>query len=71
MPEIDYATASQSKPFFLQSPEAQGAGLSITTQRSNLNLGVNGVANDLGDQNTDVTTALDAIITAINAKPSA
>ena len=71
MPEIDYANAASSAPWFTVASDAEGTGQSITTQRSALNQGVNGVANDLGDQNDDMTTALNAILAAIQARPSA
>jgi hypothetical protein len=46
------------------------SGLSITNQRAALTQGVNGIANDLGSQSDDTTTALQAIVNALNGKPS-
>ncbi len=67
----DASTASPSTPWFAVSPGAEGTGQSITTQRTALNEQTTGVANDLGGQNDDVVTALNAITTALNGKPAA
>ncbi len=67
----DASTASPTTPWFAVAPGAEGTGQSITTQRTALNEQTTGVANDLGGQNDDVVTALDAITTALNAKPAA
>ncbi len=67
----DDNTRTSSTPWFAVAPGAEGTGQSITAQRTALNEQTTGVANDLGGQNDDMTTALDAIIAAIAAKPSA
>lgn len=60
--------ANQSALAFGQSGSA---GLSTTPDDSNTNILLNKVASDLGSQNAEVITALNAIAAAINAKPSA
>jgi hypothetical protein len=67
----DPSTATQSTPWFAVTPGAEGTGQSITSQRTALNEQTTGVANDLGGQNDDVTTALGLITTALNNKPGA
>ena len=67
----DATSATPSVPWFAVSPGAEGSGMSITNQRTALNEQINGVANDLSDQSDDTVTALNAILTAMNAKPSA
>ncbi len=67
----DPSTATASTPWFAVTPGAEGTGQSITSQRTALNEQTTGVANDLGGQNDDFVTALDAITTALDAKPSA
>lgn len=71
MPETDYSTASASSPWFAVTPSAQGTGQSITSQRTALNEQTNSVAADLSGNNTDVIAGLNAITTALNAKPAA
>ena len=66
--------ASQAAPWFTQSASASGGagtGLSTTPDDSNTNIVLNKIATDLGSQSGDVVTALDAITTALNAKPAA
>lgn len=67
----DATTATASTPWFAITPDAQGSGISTTNQDSSRNQQISGIANDLGGQNDDVVTALNAITTALNAKPSA
>lgn len=66
----DYSAASQSAPWFTQTPAATG-GLSTTTARAALTQQVTGIAEDLGGQSDDITAGLAAILAAIQAKPSA
>lgn len=70
----DAGYASQTAPWFTQKGNASGGatdGLSTTTDDSNTNILLNRVALDLGSQNDDIVAALNAILAAINAKPSA
>ncbi len=67
----DAAAATSSSPWFAVTPDAQGSGLGTTNQDSSRNQQISGIANDLGGQNDDVTTALGLITTALNAKPAA
>ncbi len=66
----DASTASPSTPWFAVSPGAEGTGQSITTQRTALNEQTTGIANDLAGQGDDTTTALQAIVDALNGKPT-
>lgn len=66
----DDATATSSQPWFVTAA-GEGTGQSITAQRTALNEQTTGVANDLSGQNTSTTTALNAILTSLNNKPSA
>lgn len=68
---VDASTATQSTPWFAVTPDAQGSGLGTTNQDSSRNQQISGIANDLGDQNDSVVTAINSIATALNAKPSA
>ncbi len=71
MADTDYDKATASAPFFTVGPGAEGQGLSTTTQFTALNEQTTGVADDLAGQNSDITTALDAITAALVAKPAA
>ncbi len=66
----DPTTASQSAPWFTQQPSSS-AGLSTTADDANMNIQLNKIASDLGTQSGDLVTAINAITSAINAKPSA
>lgn len=72
--EVDYNAASASSPWFTQAA-GQAANTppsnSITTERGILTQGVTGISGDLEGQSDDTVTALNAILAAILARPSA
>lgn len=65
--------STQTTPYFArQGTNASGGdGLSTTQDDGLTNQQLNKIATDMGSQSDDLVTALDAIATAINAKPSA
>lgn len=60
----DLRTATQSAPWF--AGDAQSQGLSLTSQYSALNEGVNGIAQDLSDQSAALITALAALLATLS-----
>lgn len=64
--------ATPATPWFTTgTAAAQNAPNSITADRGLTNQQLSKLATDVDSQNDDLVTALDAIATAINAKPSA
>lgn len=62
------AQGTSAAPWFLA---AGNAAISLTSQNSALNEQTNGVAADLTNQNSTLAAAVAAIVTALNAKPTA
>ena len=65
------AVLPQGAPGVLAIAGAPQQGVSITTDRGLLNQLVSRLGNDASSQNDDLVTALDAVLSAIAAKPSA
>lgn len=67
----DAPQGSQTSPWFTQQATGDTSGLSTTPDDANTNIVLNKIATDLGGQSDDLVTALNAITTALNAKPAA
>lgn len=60
----DPRNATPSAPWFSVG-DTKGNGLSLTSQYSALNEGVNGIAQDLSDQSAALIVALTALLAAL------
>jgi hypothetical protein len=65
------AVLPASAPGVLSGSAPAQQGVSITTDRGLLNQLVSRLSSDTGSQSDDLVGALDAVLAAINAKPSA
>jgi hypothetical protein len=65
------AVLPTSAPGVLPTGAPAQQGVSITTDRGLLNQLVSRLSSDTGSQSDDLVGALDAVLAAINAKPSA